>query len=142
MRTWQQNPYCSFLDPLISFRHTYIHTLLRLPSTGLFSHNVNYYIILVINKRKLIYSSLMKFKIHSELFKIYSKLFCMKHIIKKCLLKTINIFSVLNNYCHLAHSIPLDPENKMPFVPLTVYIGGSQNCYIPLCSCCELLNVQ
>ena len=25
--------------------HTYIHTLLRLPSTGLFSHNVNYYII-------------------------------------------------------------------------------------------------
>ena len=31
---------------------TYIHTLLRLPSTGLFSHNVNYYIILVIKKRK------------------------------------------------------------------------------------------
>ena len=30
-------------------RNTYIHTLLRLPSTGLFSHNVNYYIILVIN---------------------------------------------------------------------------------------------
>ena len=33
--------------------HTYTHTyLLRLPSTGLFSHNVNYYIILVIKKRK------------------------------------------------------------------------------------------
>ena len=31
---------------------TYIHTLLRLPSTRLFSHNVNYYIILVIKKRK------------------------------------------------------------------------------------------
>ena len=65
----------------------------------------------------------------------------MKHIIKKCLFKTINIFSVLNNYCQLAHSIPLDPENKMPFVPLTVYFGGPQNCYIPMCSYCELLNV-
>ena len=32
--------------------HTYIDTLLRLPSTGLFSHNVNYHIILVIKKRK------------------------------------------------------------------------------------------
>ena len=80
-----------------TYIHTYIHTLLRLPSTGLFSHNVNYYIILVINKRKLIYSSLMKFNIHSELFKIYTKLLRMKHIIKKCLLKTINIFSVLDS---------------------------------------------
>ena len=26
----------------------------------------------------------------------------------------------------------------MPFVPLTVYIGGPQNCYILLFSCCEL----
>ena len=34
---------------------TCIQTLLRLPSTGLFSHNVNYYIILVIRKRKLKY---------------------------------------------------------------------------------------
>ena len=50
----------------------------------------------------------------------------MKHIIKKCLLKTINIFSVLNNYCQVAHSIPLDPKNKMPFVPLTVYIGDDK----------------
>ena len=32
--------------------HTYIHTLLRLPATGLFIHNVNYYIIQVIKKRK------------------------------------------------------------------------------------------
>ena len=82
-----------------AYIYTYIHTLLRLPSTGLFSHNVNYYIILVINKRKLIYSSLMKFKIHSELFKIYSKLFCMKHIIKKCLLKawrTLLVYTAKN----------------------------------------------
>ena len=35
-----------------TYIHTYIHTLLRLPSTELFSHNVNYYIILVIKKRK------------------------------------------------------------------------------------------
>ena len=96
MRTWQQNPYCSFLDPLISFRHTYIHTLLRLPSPGLFIHNVSYYIKLVIKKRKLIYSSSIKFKIHSKSFKIHSELFCMKYIIKKCPLKTINIFRVLN----------------------------------------------
>ena len=27
--------------------YLYIHPLLRLPSTGLFSHNVNYYIIVV-----------------------------------------------------------------------------------------------
>ena len=35
-----------------SIQDYYIHTLLRLPSTELFSHNVNYYIILVIKKRK------------------------------------------------------------------------------------------
>jgi len=52
----------------------------------------------------------------------------MKYLIKKSPLKTINIFSVLN-YCQVAHSIPLDPENKMPFVPLIAYIGGPQNCY-------------
>ena len=75
----------------------YIHAyFIETPSTGLLSHNVNYYIILVIKKRKLIYSSLMNFKIHSKLFKKYSKLFRMRHIIKKCPLKTINIFSVLN----------------------------------------------
>ena len=86
--------------------HTYIHTLLRLPSTGLFSHNVNY-VILVIKKRKK------------------------------------NLFTVvqLNSKYVQNYSIPLDPENKMPFVPLIVYIGGPKNCYIPLCSCCELLNV-
>ena len=64
----------------------------------------------------------IKFKIQSNLFKIYSNIFRMRHIIKKCPLKTINIFGVLS--CQLAHSIPLEPENKMPFVPLTVYIGG------------------
>ena len=32
-----------------AYIYTYIHTLLRLPSTWLFSHNVNYHIILVIN---------------------------------------------------------------------------------------------
>ena len=41
----------------------------------------------------------------------------MKYIIKKCPLKTINILSVLN------------------------IVRGTQNCYLPLCSCCELLNV-
>ena len=41
----------------------------------------------------------------------------MKYPIKKSPLKTINIFSV-PKYCQVAHSIPLDPENKMPFVPL------------------------
>ena len=35
-----------------TYIHTYIQTLSRLPSTGLFSHNVNYYIILVIKKRR------------------------------------------------------------------------------------------
>ena len=41
------------MSPISLFSHryfawfTYIHTLLRLPSTGVFSHNVNYYIILV-----------------------------------------------------------------------------------------------
>ena len=35
-----------------TYIHTYIDTLLRLPSTGLFSHNVTYYIVLVIKKRK------------------------------------------------------------------------------------------
>ena len=76
----------------------FIRILLRLPSTGLFSQSDNYYIILVIKKRKLICSSLIKFKMHSKLFKIYSKLFRMKHIIKKCPLKTINIFSVLSPF--------------------------------------------
>ena len=38
--------------------HTYMHTLLGLPSTGLFSHNVK--------KRKLIYSNLIKSKIYSK----------------------------------------------------------------------------
>ena len=59
-----------------TYIHAYINILLRLPSTGVFSHNVNYYTILVIE--------------------IYSKLFRMKHIIKKCPLKTINFVSVLN----------------------------------------------
>ena len=49
---------------LHTYIHTYIHTLWRLPSRGLFSHNVNYYIILVIKKRKL--SSAVKFKIHAK----------------------------------------------------------------------------
>lgn len=40
-------------------RDSYIHsTLLRLPSTGLLSRNVNCYIILVIKKIKLIYNNL------------------------------------------------------------------------------------
>ena len=61
-----------------------------------FSHNVNYYGILVIKKTYLQASYLIKFKIHSKLFKIYPKLFRMKHIIKKCPLETINSLSVLN----------------------------------------------
>ena len=61
------------------------HTLLRLPLPGHFSQNVYYYRILVIKKN--IHSNLIKFKIYSKLFKIYPKLFCMKHIKKKVRLK-------------------------------------------------------
>jgi len=45
-----------------SYIKTYIHTLLKLPSTGLFSHYVNYFITLVIKKIKLIYNNLIKSK--------------------------------------------------------------------------------
>ena len=38
----------------------------------------------------------------------------MKYLIKKSPLKTINIFSVLNNYCQVAHSILLAPKIKCP----------------------------
>ena len=57
----------SLLFPIHTYKHTYI-----LYSTGLFSHNVNYYIILVIKKRKLLYSGSMKFKIIQNIFKIIS----------------------------------------------------------------------
>ena len=54
-----------------TYIHTYIHTYIFY-STGLFSHNVNYCIILVIKKRKLFYSSSIKFKIIQNIFNIIS----------------------------------------------------------------------
>ena len=84
---------------------TDIYTLLRVLSTGLFSHNMNYFIILilVIKKRKLIYSSLIKFKIHSKLFKIISHGFvlcgevvCLCYLIYQTMLRIpiISVFGI------------------------------------------------
>lgn len=58
---------------------------------------------------------------------------------KKRPLKTNNLFCVFL-YCQLTHSIPLDPDSKMPIVPLTIYIG-EPGYYLSLCSCGELQNV-
>ena len=102
LNRFMQTAFCSFVSSWRTLARrpsvTCIQTLLRLPSTGLFSHNVNYYIILVIKKRKenLFIVVQLNSKIHSKLFKIYSNLFRMKYPIKKSPLKTINIFSVPN----------------------------------------------
>ena len=64
----------------------------------------------------------------------------MEHIIKKCRLKNINFFSVLNV---VRKPIPFlwTPKIKCPLSHRQSTLGGHKICYISLCSCCELLNI-
>ena len=68
--------------------HTYIHTLLRLPSTGLFSHNVNYYIILVIKKRKENLFTVVQ--LNSKYIQNYSK-YIQNYFVWNILLKSLRL---------------------------------------------------
>ena len=68
--------------------HTYIHTLLRLPSTGLFSHNVNYYITLVIKKRKENLFTVVQ--LNSKYIQNYSK-YIQNYLVWNTLLKSLRL---------------------------------------------------
>ena len=68
--------------------HTYIHTLLRIPSTGLFSHNVNYYIILVIKKRKENLFTVVQ--LNSKYIQNYSK-YIQNYLVWNILLKSLRL---------------------------------------------------
>ena len=70
------------------YKHTYIHTLLRLPSTGLFSHNINYYIILVIKKRKENLSTVVQ--LNSKYIQNYSK-YIQNYFVWNILLKSLRL---------------------------------------------------
>ena len=74
--------------PIHTYIHTYIHTLLRLPSTGLFSHNVNYYIILVIKKRKENLFTVVQ--LNSKYIQNYSK-YIQNYFVWNILLKSLRL---------------------------------------------------
>ena len=73
---------------IVAFANTYIHTLLRLPSTGLFSHNVNYYIILVIKKRKENLFTVVQ--LNSKYIQNYSK-YIQNYFVWNILLKSLRL---------------------------------------------------
>ena len=73
---------------IVAVANTYIHTLLRLPSTGLFSHNVNYYIILVIKKRKENLFTVVQ--LNSKYIQNYSK-YIQNYFVWNILLKSLRL---------------------------------------------------
>ena len=73
---------------IVAFANTYIHALLRLPSTGLFSHNVSYYIILVIKKRKENLFTVVQ--LNSKYIQNYSK-YIQNYFVWNILLKSLRL---------------------------------------------------
>ena len=71
-----------------SYIHTYKHTSLRLPLTGLFSHNVNFYIILVIKKRKENLFTVVQ--LNSKYIQNYSK-YIQNYFVRNILLKSLRL---------------------------------------------------